>query len=155
MSIEQRLRIIRSGGKVSIFGWFLFIMSFFAFFLEFESSISDNYDGVISLLNRNGGVMWGIITQALLGLFLVVAGKGLKNCKQWGRKIVVFTIAVYSCYFVGFTLFWQIMLFRDSNVTFSLILFSLLGLSVSLFFAFLLWLPFKFFTSKEIVTNCE
>lgn len=155
MGISSRLKIINSGKICFVVGIITVMLSLFALLLEFESYSGGEASGIISFLRSNASAFAVVMLQFLLGLFVLLGGVGLKNCKEWGRKFVIGAVGILLCYLVIFSAVWQInVLFRE-DITFFVIIFSMTGLGVSFLMGFLLWRPLKFFMSKEVSGNCD
>jgi hypothetical protein len=139
------------GGLVAAWGLLLAVLGV----TTFGSQVADFSDSG-SFPFRHFEVIYvgGAVLEAVAGLVLLVGGLTLRRLDPRGRLLILGVLWLAFGFIVVFTLAWVGNGVFDSSLGPLPWFMVVAGIANSLFWGFLLWLPYRFFASKRLRAAC-
>jgi hypothetical protein len=93
--------------------------------------------------------------QAVAGTVLLVGGLELRKLRDRGRRLVLSVLWLVMGYFALFTAWWVSYMTLQFPAEPMTIIMAVFGVAISGAWAFLLWLPIRFFHSPRVEQACR
>ena len=94
------------------------------------------------------------ILQVIAGVLLLFGGIGTKRRKRYGPRLIVAALGIGLAYVVVFMVLFLVSFALEGQPVTTTIVFAGFSVIMSALWAFLLWLPLRFFTSPRVREAC-
>ncbi len=144
-----RGKIKKHSRTVAVIGGLMFAFGILGTIMKLtttSSSISSPENP--SFIFRNFDFIFICVTifEAISGGLFLTGGLLLGKYKELGRRLIIISLSLVILYLLLFTAVWQASLLKVPGS----ILMAIVGMIISLFFAWLLWIPLRYFMSPRV-----
>ncbi len=143
-----RCKIKKHSRTVAVVGGLMFAFGILGTIIKLTTPPSTSSPENTLFLFRNFDFVFICVTifEAISGVLFLTGGLLLGKYKELGRRLIIISLSLVILYLLLFTAVWQTSLLKVPGS----ILMSIVGIIISLFFAWLLWIPLRYFMSPRV-----